>query len=194
MKRYPATAWAASLGVAALAGCVPPVQQAPVSSEAAVPPLLESMPGTPVPVLKTSSTEGLAERVSGHSENSPVRQMLAGTFAYEPAVPGSLQLLHAKRSEGGQRAVIPLDGGANGLGFHVWRSEKTRFHLGSRTATRAATSGVPAVPATPAAPREAPEACPTAWGRSSWILGPTPRYPRRSSCSATHRCRSTADP
>ena len=130
MKRYLTTALAASLLVSVLAGCVQLDQQAPVSSPAAAPPRLEPIPSTPVPDLKTYSTEGLAERVSGLSKSSPARQMLAGTFTYEPAVPGSVQLLYAEKSEGGQRAIIQLDGGADGIGFYVWCSEETRFHLG----------------------------------------------------------------
>ncbi|MFI8413097.1 hypothetical protein ACIGB6_11535 [Paeniglutamicibacter gangotriensis] len=130
MKRYLTTSFAAASLVAVLSGCVPLDQPEAVSSPATAPPLVEPMPSTPVPDLKVSSTEGLAERVSGLSQSSPAHQMLAGTFTYDAAVPGSVQLLYAEKSEGGQRAIIELDSGATGIGFYVWCSADTRFSLG----------------------------------------------------------------
>lgn len=129
MKRYLTTALATSCLVAVLTGCVPLDQPEAVSSPAAETPLVEPMPSTPVPDLKTSSTEGLAERVSGLSQGSPARQILAETFIYDSAVPGSVQLLYAEKSVGGQRAIIALNSGADGIGYYVWCSTDTRFRL-----------------------------------------------------------------
>ncbi len=131
MSRHVATALAAALLGAMLIGCVPLGQQEPASTPAAAqPPSLGPMPSTPVPDLKAYSTEGLAERVSGLSKSSPAHQMLAGTFTYDSAVPGSVQLLYAEQSEGGQRAIIQLDDRADGIGHSVWCSEETRYSLG----------------------------------------------------------------
>ncbi|MDQ0095565.1 hypothetical protein [Paeniglutamicibacter psychrophenolicus] len=134
MKRHLATALAASFLVAALAGCVPLDHVAPVSPPAADPPVpeapvFEPMPSTPVPDLKPYSSKGIEERVSGLSKNSPARKILAGTFTHDSAVPGSVRLLYAEKSVGGQQAVIPTGGQETGIGYYVRCAEETRFSL-----------------------------------------------------------------
>jgi hypothetical protein len=129
MKRYLTTALAAALLASATTGCVPLELPPPASSTVAEPLPVEPAPNTPVPDLKTYSTEGLAERVSGLSKSSPARAMLEGTFTYDSAVPGSVELLYAEKSEGGQRAIIQLHDEANGIGHFVWCAEETRYSL-----------------------------------------------------------------
>ncbi|MDO2935356.1 hypothetical protein Q2T94_13670 [Paeniglutamicibacter sulfureus] len=129
MKRYLTTALAAALLASAMTGCVPLELPSPASSPVAEPLPVEPIPGTPVPNVKTYSTVGLAERVSGLSKSSPARAMLEGTFTYDSAVPGSVQLLYAEKSEGGQRAIIRLDDEANAIGHYVWCAEEARYSL-----------------------------------------------------------------
>ena len=134
MKRYLTTALVASSLVAALAGCVPLDQMASDRSATDDPsvslaPAFEPIPSTPVPELKPYSSKGIEERVSGLSKNSPAREILAGTFTYDLAVPGSVRLLYAEKSVGGQQAVIPTGGEETGIGYYVRCAEETRFNV-----------------------------------------------------------------
>lgn len=137
MKRHLTTAVATSLVVVALTACVPLDESAPSpsSSVSETPPLqpleYEAMPSTIVPPLELYSTTGLAERVARLSKDSPARQILDGTFTYGSEVPGTVRLLYAEKSVGGQQAIIPWTQQGNYIGYLVWCSTETRFRLTS---------------------------------------------------------------
>lgn len=136
MKRHLATAIATSLVMATLCSCVPLDKAAPSSTPAPetmllVPPAFEAMPSTQVPALELYSSKGLSERVARLSRDSPAHQMIAGTFTYDNAVPGTVRLLYAEKLVGAQQAIIPWAQQANGIGYYIRCSKETRFTLAS---------------------------------------------------------------
>lgn len=134
MKRHLATAIATSFVIATLSACVPLEKAAPSSAPVPevsllAPPAFESMPSTPVPSLEPYSSKGLTERVARLSKDSPAHQMLAGTYTYDSAVPGTVRLLYAEKSAGAQQAIIPWDQQATGIGYFIRCTKETPFIL-----------------------------------------------------------------
>lgn len=134
MKRHLATAIATSFVIATLSACVPMEKAVPSSVQAPetavlAPPIFEAMPSTQVPALELYSSKGLSERVARLSKDSPAHQMIAGTFTYDSAVPGTTRLLYAEESLGAQQAIIPWDQQATDIGYFIRCSKETPFNL-----------------------------------------------------------------
>ena len=140
MKRYATSLFMTASVSLMLTGCVPLDESAPSASAVSELPLLESpgyeaMPSTPVPGLEPYSTKGLSERVVHLSKGSPAQQILDGTFTYDHAVPGTVRLLYAEKSVGGQQAIIPWNQQDSYIGYYLWCSTETRFMLTSSDAS-----------------------------------------------------------
>ena len=136
MKRYATSLFMTASVSLMLTGCVPLDESALSASAVSELPRLEplgyeAMPSTPVPGLEPYSTKGLSERVVHLSKGSPAQQILDGTFTYDHAVPGTVRLLYAEKSVGGQQAIIPWHQQDSYIGYYLWCSTETRFTLTS---------------------------------------------------------------